>query len=477
MDNNTPYTPEPSGSHDNVASFNDNGGQGEDLNRDEGQEDSQEPSPQADTRREDPTTRHLRLKSHSLHNIIGDLKRNVTTRRQLANFCAHHAFVSKVEPLKVDDALKDPDWLNAMQEELNNFKRNDVWTLMKRPDHCRNVIGTKWIFKNKQDESGTVIRNKARLVAQGYSQVEGVDFGETFAPVARLESIRILLAFASHHGFKLQQMDVKSAFLNGPLHEEVYVKQPPGFEDPHFPDHVFKLKKALYGLKQAPRAWYEHLKELLEDRGFEVGKIDPTLFTKKVNGELFVCQLYVDDIIFGSTNTKFNDEFTMLMTNRFEMSMMGELKYFLGFEIKQMQHGTFINQAKYLQDMLKRFDMKGAKGIGTPMQLKCQLTLDEAGKAVDTKLYRSMIEFSYNNSYQQMAPFEALYDRKCRTPLNWLEVGDSQVFVPDILREAEEKVHKIREYLKTAQSRQKSYADKRRREMTFDIGDFVYLNP
>ncbi|KAK1628713.1 hypothetical protein QYE76_003028 [Lolium multiflorum] len=224
-----------------------------------------------------------------------------------------------------------------MQEELNNFNRNDVWTLMKRPNHCRNVIGTKWIFKNKQDESGTVIRNKARLVAQGYSQVEG---GETFAPVARLESTRILLAFASHHGFKFQKMDVKSAFLNGPLHEEVYVKQPPGFEDPHFPDHVFKLKKALYGLKQAPRAW-------------------------------------------------------------FEMSMMGELKYFLGFEIKQMQHDTFINQAKYLQDMLKRFDMKGAKGIGTPMQLKCQLTLDEAGKAVDTKLYRLMI------AYIEKTPFPA----------------------------------------------------------------------
>ncbi|KAK1686832.1 hypothetical protein QYE76_047680 [Lolium multiflorum] len=259
-----------------------------------------------------------------------------------------------------------------MQEELNNLKRNDVWTLMKRPDHCRNVIGTKWVFKNKQDEHGIVIHNKARLVAQGYSQVEGVDFGETFAPVARLESIRILLAFAAHHGFKLQQMDVKSAFLNGPLHEEVYVKQPPGFENPHFPDHVFKLKKALYGLKQAPRAWYEHVKELLKDRGFEVGKIDPTPFTKKVNGELFICQLYVDDIIFGSTNTKFNDEFAKLMTNRFEMSMMGELKYFLGFEIKQMRQGTFINQAKYLQDMLKRFDMKGANGIGTPMHLKSE---------------------------------------------------------------------------------------------------------
>ncbi|KAK1680636.1 hypothetical protein QYE76_041484 [Lolium multiflorum] len=176
----------------------------------------------------------------------------------------------------------------------------------------------------------------------------------------RLESIRILLAFAAHYGFKLQQMDVKSAFLNGPLHEEVYVKQPPGFEDPHFPDHVFKLNKALYGLKQAPRAWYEHLRELLEDRGFEVGKIDPTLFTKKVNGELFICQLYVDDIIFGSTNTKFNDEFAKLMTNRSEMSMMGELKFFLGFEIKKMHQGTFINQAKYIQEILKRFAMKGA---------------------------------------------------------------------------------------------------------------------
>ncbi|KAK1608125.1 hypothetical protein QYE76_031798 [Lolium multiflorum] len=354
-DVNIPNTPESSGTHDDDDDSNNNKeGQGEDQNIDEDQEASQEPIQMADTRHEDATTRHLRLKSHSLQNVIGDLKSKVTTRRQLANFCEHHAFVSMVEPLKVNYALRDPDWLIAMQEELNNFKRNDVWTLMNRPDHCRNVIGTKWVFKNKQDEHGIVIRNKARLVAQGYSQVEGVDFGETFAPVARLESIRILLAFAAHHGFKLQQMDVKSAFLNGPLHEEVYVKQPPGFEDPHFPNHVFKLKKALYGLKQAPRAWYEHLKELLEDRGFEVGKIDPTLFTKKVNGELFICQLYVDDIIFGSTNTKFNDEFAKLMTNRFEMSMMGELKYFLGFEIKQMQQGTFINQAKYLQDMLIR---------------------------------------------------------------------------------------------------------------------------
>ncbi|KAK1693780.1 hypothetical protein QYE76_010477 [Lolium multiflorum] len=275
-----------------------------------------------------------------------------------------------------------------MHDELNNFKRKNVWTLVEKPKECRNVIGTKWIFKNKQDEFGIVVRNKARLVAQGFSQIEGIDFGETYAPVARLESICILLAYASHHNFKLQQMDVKSAFLNGPLHEEVYVKQPPGFEDLNFPNHVYKLDKALYGLKQAPRAWYEHLKELLIDRGFDVGLIDPTLFTKRVNGELFVCQLYVDDIIFGSTNKAFNDEFSKLMTDRFEMSMMGEMRFFLGFEIKQLREGTFINQAKYLQDMLNRFKMMEMKGVATPMVTKCHLALDPNGKEVDQKVPR-----------------------------------------------------------------------------------------
>ena len=129
-------------------------------------------------------------------------------------------------------------------------------------------------------------------------------------------------------------MNVKSAFLNGPLNELVYVKQPPGFEDPKYPNHVYLLHKALYGLKQAPRAWYDHLKEFLVDRGFVLGVIDPTLFTKSVDGELFVCQVYVDDIIFGSTNAKFVDQFSKLMTSEFEMSMMGELNFFLGFEIK-----------------------------------------------------------------------------------------------------------------------------------------------
>jgi hypothetical protein len=154
---------------------------------------------------------------------------------------------------------------------------------------------------------------------------------------------------------------------------------------------VYKLDKALYGLKQAPRAWYEHLRELLFDRGFEVGLIDPTLFTKKVDGELFICQLYVDDIIFGSTNKAFNDQFAKLMTAKFEMSMMGEMKFFLGFEIKQLSEGTFINQAKYTQDMLKRFKMNDSCGVATPMQTKCHLASNPNGKDVDQKVYRSMI--------------------------------------------------------------------------------------
>jgi hypothetical protein len=169
-----------------------------------------------------------------------------------------------LEPLKVEEALDDPDWVIAMQEELNNFTRNEVWELVETPK--QNVISTKWVFLNKQDEHGVLTRNKARLVAQGFTQIEGLDFGETYAPVARLESIHILLAYATHHDFKLYQMDVKSAFLNGPLSELVYVEQPPGFEDPKFPNHMYKLHKALYGLKQASKVWYECLKDFFFSR-------------------------------------------------------------------------------------------------------------------------------------------------------------------------------------------------------------------
>jgi hypothetical protein len=157
---------------------------------------------------------------HPIDQILGDISKGVTTRSRLATFCEHYSFVPSIEPFRVEEALQDPDWVLAMQEELNNFKRNEVWSLVPRPK--QNVVGTR----NKQDEHGVVTRNKARLMAKGYAQVAGLDFEETFAPVARLESIRILLAYAAHHSFRLFQMDVKSAFLNGPIKEEVYVEQP-----------------------------------------------------------------------------------------------------------------------------------------------------------------------------------------------------------------------------------------------------------
>jgi hypothetical protein len=206
-----------------------------------------------------------------------------------------------------------------MHEELNNFARNEVWELVKRPsDH--NVIGTKWVFRNKQDENGVIVRNKARLVAQGYTQVEGLDLDEIFALVARLEDIRILLTYATSHNIKLYQMDMKSAFLNGKINELVYVEQPPSFEDSKKPNHVYKLSKSLYGLKQAPRAWYERLHDFLVSKGFKVGKVNNTLFTKKIKDDLFICQIYVNDIIFGSTNQDFCEEFSNMMSQEFKMS-------------------------------------------------------------------------------------------------------------------------------------------------------------
>ncbi|KAH9657669.1 CCHC-type domain-containing protein [Citrus sinensis] len=286
-----------------------------------------------------------------------------------------------------EDAENDESWIMAIQEELNQFERNNVWELVPNPEH-QSIIGTKWVFRNKMDESSVIVRNKARLVAQGYNQEEGIDFDETFAPVARLESIRMFLAYACHKDFILYQMDVKSAFLNGYIMEEVYVKQPAGFENEKFPDHVYKLSKALYGLKQAPRAWYDRLKNFLLDNDFFMGKTDTTLFVKHKNQDILIVQIYIDDIIFGSTNELLCKDFSSCMSQEFEMSMMGELKYFLGLQIKQNEEGILINQAKYLKDLIKRFGYDNGTAKSTPMSTTIKLDKDEKGKEVDMKTYR-----------------------------------------------------------------------------------------
>ncbi|GKB29610.1 retrovirus-related pol polyprotein from transposon TNT 1-94 [Tanacetum coccineum] len=274
-----------------------------------------------------------------------------------------------------------------MQEELNQFIANDVWELVPQPRNMT-IIGTKWVFRNKLDENGVVSRNKARLVAQGYNQQEGIDYDETYAPVARLESIRILLAYACALDFKLFQMDVKSAFLNGFINEEVYVAQPLGFIDFEKPDHVYKLKKALYGLKQAPKAWYDRLKAFLIKHEYKMGMVDNTLFTKKKSSNLIIVQIYVDDIIFGSTCQDMCDEFAKIMHDEFKM---GELNFFLRLQIKQMEDGIFFNQSKYIKEMLKKFGLEDSKPMKTPMSSDTKLTKDEECESVDSTKYQGMI--------------------------------------------------------------------------------------
>ncbi|GJX87842.1 retrovirus-related pol polyprotein from transposon TNT 1-94 [Tanacetum coccineum] len=295
-------------------------------------------------------------KTHPLENVVGNLNQR-TLRSQAQDKSNFFCFISTLEPKNINEALKDENW----------------------------------VYRNKLDENDIVTRNKARLVAQGYNQQERIDYDETYAPVARLESIRILLAYACALDFKLYQMDVKSAFLNGFINEEVYVAQPPGFIDFAKPNYVYRLKKALYGLKQAPKAWYDRLKAFLIKHDYSMGMVDNTLFTKKKDSNLIIVQIYVDDIIFGSTCQEMCDDFAKIMHDEFEMSMMGELNFFLGLQIKQLDDGIFFNQSKYIKEMLKKFGLEDSKPIKTPMSTETKLTRDEEGESVDNTKYRGMI--------------------------------------------------------------------------------------
>nr|GEU36958.1 retrovirus-related Pol polyprotein from transposon TNT 1-94 [Tanacetum cinerariifolium] len=237
-------------------------------------------------------------------------------------------------------------------EENAQVKNDEFINIFCTPIQDRGETSSRHLWENKRDEENTVIRNKSRLVAKGYAQKEGVDFEESFAPVARLEAVRLFIAYAAHKSFTVYQMDVKTTFLYGPLKEEVYVNQPDGFVDPYHPGKVYRLKKALYGLKQAPKALYDELSNFLVSKGFSKGSIDPTLFITKHGEDILLVQIYVDDIIFGSTNSKLSKRFEKLMHSKFEMSMMGELKFFLGIQINQSPYdadlsGTPVDQMKY----------------------------------------------------------------------------------------------------------------------------------
>nr|GEU48121.1 hypothetical protein [Tanacetum cinerariifolium] len=266
------------------------------------------------------------------------------TNLELLQFFLFSCFLSHEESKKIFDALKDLSWVEAIQEELLQFKIQNVWVLVDCPKGVR-PIGIKWVLKNKKDERGIAIRNKARLVAQGYTQEEGIDYEEVFALVARIEAIRLFLAYALFIGFIVYQMDVKSAFLYGNIDEEVYVMQPPGFQDPEFPEKVYKVEKAMYGLHQAPRAWYGTLSK----------------------------------------------EFKALMHDKFQMSAMGKLTFFLGLQVLQKKDGIFLSQDKYVGDILKKFGYSYVRSANTPMDKENPWGKDRPGKDVELHLYRSMI--------------------------------------------------------------------------------------
>ncbi|GJW37448.1 putative ribonuclease H-like domain-containing protein [Tanacetum coccineum] len=334
-----------------------------------------------------PSTPNTRIhKDHSLDYVTGDVQSGAQTRR-MAKTLNKQWFISVIYEGKTHEDLYTCLFACFLSQVE---PRKKVWTLVDLP-YGKRAIGTKWVYRNKKDKRGIVIRNKARLVAQGYTQEEGIDYDEVFAPVARIEAIRLFLAYASFKDFVVYQMDVKSAFLYGKIEEEVYVCQPPGFEDPEFPDRVYKVEKALYGLHQAPRAWYETLSTYLLDNGFQRGQIDKTLFIKRIKSDILLVQVYVDDIIFGSTKKELCTEFEKLMHKKFQMSSMGELTFFLGLQVSQKDDGIFISQDKYVDEILKKFGFSTVKTASTPMETSKPLLKDAEVEDVDVHLYRSMI--------------------------------------------------------------------------------------
>ncbi|GJY70368.1 retrovirus-related pol polyprotein from transposon TNT 1-94 [Tanacetum coccineum] len=314
------------------------------------------------------------------------------TRQRLhtdSEVCMYALTITTIELKNIKEAMADHSWIESMQDELNQFERLQVWELVPRPEG-KNVIALKWLWKNKCDAENIVVWNKTHLVAKGYKQEEGIDFEESFSHVARLEVVRMFITYAAHNNITIFQMDVKTAFLNGPLKEEVYVSQPEGFIDLEFPDHVYRLKKTLYGLKQAPRAWYDKLFSFLIEHGFTKGIIDLTLFTRRHGGHILLVQVYVDDIIFGSTNPDFSKRFANLIKNNFEMSMMGEIKFFLRLQVHQSPRGIFISQSQYAIELLKKHGLDECVSMSTPMATE-RLDADLHGTPTNQTTYHHMI--------------------------------------------------------------------------------------
>ncbi|CAL2254987.1 unnamed protein product [Prunus armeniaca] len=278
-----------------------------------------------------------------------------------------------------------------MEEEIKTIEKNKTWKLVDRPKD-KEIIGVKWVYKTKFNPDGSIQKHKARLVAKGYSQQPGIDFNETFAPVARLDTIRALVALAVQKKWKIYQLDVKSAFLNGELEEEIYVEQPQGFIEQGGENKALKLKKALHGLKQAPRAWNSRIDKYFINAGFRRSKSEPTLYSKtQGKSDILIVSLYVDDLICTRNNEKIIQEFKKDMMKTFEMSDLGLMHYFLGIEINQEEDGIFICQKKYTENLLKKFKMYGCKTVATPLITNEKLRKEDGSSKANESVYRSLI--------------------------------------------------------------------------------------
>lgn len=294
------------------------------------------------------------------------------------------------EPANYKEAVKDREWKKAMEKEIESIEKNNTWELSTLPTE-KKVIGLKWIFKLKKDADGRIVKHKARLVAKGYAQEHGIDFNEIFAPVTRLETVRLLLALSAKNNWEVHHLDVKTAFLNGELNEDVYVAQPEGFEKVGREHLVYKLIKALYGLRQAPRAWYAKLNSCLENLGFTKCPYEHAVYTRKEGGETLIIAVYVDDLLVTGSDKALIKRFVEQMSSNFEMSNLGRLSYYLGIEVKQLEGYIELKQTGYARKILEKAGMNDCNPTKYPMDPKELLTKDEGGIAVDVTQYKSIV--------------------------------------------------------------------------------------
>ncbi|RVW67170.1 Retrovirus-related Pol polyprotein from transposon RE1 [Vitis vinifera] len=270
---------------------------------------------------------------------------------------------------------------------MNALKKNDTWEVVDLPRE-KKVVECKWVFTIKSKTDGSVERYKAKLVAKGFTQTYGIDYQETFAPVAKINSIRVLLSLAVNSNWPLHQLDVKNTFLNGDLEEEVFMSPPPSFEESFGVGKVCKLKKSLYGLKQSPRAWFERFGKIIKHYGYTQSQADHTMFYKHSNeGKVVILIVYVDDIVLIGDDCNELEKLKGKLAEEFEITDLGALKYFLGMEFARSKEGIFVNQRKYVLDLLDETGMLGCKPAETPIELNVKLQPTKAKNVKDRDRY------------------------------------------------------------------------------------------